>query len=217
MWNHARGQEECMSHSWWESSSGDARLQTSPAAQFVQCVARAPCQIPGKSGCFIQQSLPPHSWAVSVSLQLPLTSPPCRLLLLPRACRVSLTVWNGPKSIVLQEPQGSVMSTGQSWAHSPVLFIPPARLQEAPAQAQPAALPTVWKRGEGGCTGVPHAEIISATHLQHFTFSQGLLFASEKNPMENTSLKSPPSAPLLHHLSYAQLSFSRSFWRALDG
>lgn len=88
---------------------------------------------------------------------------------------------------------------------------PPARLQEAPAQAQPAALPTVWKRGEGGCTGVPHAEIISATHLQHFTLSQGLLFASEKNPMENTSLKSPPSAPLLHHPSYAQLSFSRSF------
>lgn len=101
----------------------------------------------------------------SSSLSLPtpelyLSLSSCLSPLLPASCSYCpglagfpLTVLNA--ALVLQEPQGSVMSTGQSWSHSPVLFILPARLQEAPAQAQPAALPAVWKRGEGGCTSTP--------------------------------------------------------------
>lgn len=111
-WNHARGQEGYISHSRWWSSSGDA---DSTADQFVQCVARAPCQIL----VLVEVDLSPSSLSLPtpdlyLSLQLPFTSPPRQLLLLPSAC-------------ISQELEGSVMSAG--------VLIPTSRSVHLPSKA----------------------------------------------------------------------------------
>lgn len=109
-----------MSHSRWESCSGDARLQTS---QFVQCLARAPCQIPGKRDPAVSPSplltcicLSP---AASHLSSLP-AAVPAQCLRFPRAARMGnehRTVLVPPSSSV-HPPSRAARSTSSGPASS---------------------------------------------------------------------------------------------------
>lgn len=155
-----------MSCSRWESSSGDARLQTS-----LQ---------PSLCSVWPEHHVRSQLWwmfhpAVSLS---PLFNCIC---LSPVATHLTSL----PAAVTAQ-CLCLLRTGGQSWSHPPVHSSTQQGCKPLLRHSQQFS-PQSWRREAGGCTSVPHTHFILVTHRQHLLSLTGYFLPVKKKSRENTS------------------------------